>query len=239
MWRPRSYALAVSLVVLLGSAASLLSLYATVPQVVRAVRSRSAEGVSWSSILLSIATFTLWCVYAVAVADAIQIVNNSVAVLLLGALAVAVIRAGVPRRSWTPVAVVFATGLASLWLVDVANSFTLAMVGTAASSLRMLPQARLALSRAPLWGLCPWSTLLGWMGTALWVVYGMLVADVPLAICCTLLLGMQSLVLAYRLPLRRTLASLAGGRLGRPVAHLAAPISVRLPERRDGYKLAA
>lgn len=33
---------------------------------------------------------------------------------------------------------------------NVANSFTLAMVGTAASSLRMLPQARLALSRAPI-----------------------------------------------------------------------------------------
>lgn len=229
----------VSVVVLVGSAASVLSLYATVPQVVRAARTRSAEGVSWSSILLSMATFTLWCVYAVAVADAIQVVNNVLALVLLAALAVVVLRAGVPRRAWTPVAVVFASGLASLWLVDVANSFTLAMVGTTASSLRMLPQARLALSRAPLWGLCPWSTLLSCWGTALWVVYGFLATDVPLTICCSMLLAMQSLVLAYRLPPRRTLASLAAGRLGRPVAQLVTPLSARLSQRQDGYKLAA
>jgi MtN3 and saliva related transmembrane protein len=229
----------VSVVVLVGSAASLLSLYATVPQVVRAARTRSVEGVSWSSILLSMATFTLWCVYAVAVADAIQLVSNTLALVLLAALAVVVMRAGVPRRAWAPVAVVFVSALASFWLVDVASSFTLAMVGTTASSLRMLPQARLAVSRAPLWGLCPWSTLLAWWGTALWLVYGVLAADLPLTICCFVLLAMQSVVLAYRLPLRRTLASLARGRLGRPVAQLVMPISVRLPERRDGYKLAA
>lgn len=224
---------------LVGSAASVLSLYSAVPQVVRAVRTRSAEGVSWSSILLSTATFTLWCVYAVAVADAIQIVNNSLALVLLLALAAAVMRAGAPRRAWAPLAVVFASGLASFWLVDVANSFTLAMVGTVASSVRMLPQARLAVSRAPLWGLCPWSTLLAWWGTTLWLAYGVLVGDLPLALCCLVLLGMQSVVLAYRLPLRRTLASLAGGRLGRPVAHVVAPIAARLPEHRDRFELAA
>ena len=229
----------VSVVVLVGCAASVLSLYSTVPQVVRAVRTRSAEGVSWSSILLSMATFTLWCVYAVAVADAIQVVNNSLALVLLLALAVAVVRAGAPRRAWTPLAAVFASGLASIWLVDVANSFTLAMVGTVASSLRMLPQARLAVSRAPLGGLCPWSTLLAWWGTALWVVYGVLAGDLPLTLCCLVLLAMQSVVLAYRLPLRRTLASLAAGRLGSPVAQLCTPLSARLPERRDRFELAA
>ncbi len=235
----------MSVVVLVGSAASILSLYSTVPQVVRAARTRSVDGVSWSSLLLSLATFTLWCVYAHAVSDAIQVVNNSLAVVLLGVLAVVVMRAGVPRRVWPPVAVVFASGLASVWLVDVANSFTLAMVGTAASSMRMLPQARLALSRAPLWGLCPWSTLLAWAGTALWLLYGVLGQDWPLTLCCFLLLAMQSVVLAYRLPLRRTLGSLARGRLGAVVARLAVPLSARLPERpgedrsQDEYKLAA
>jgi len=231
--------LPVSVVVLVGSAASVLSLFATVPQVLRAARTRSAEGVSWSSILLSTATFTLWCVYAVAVSDAIQIVNNTLAMVLLLVLAVAVIRAGVPRRAWTPLVVVFVTGLASFWLVDVANSFTLAMVGTAASSMRMFPQARLAVSRAPLWGLCPWSTLLAWWGSTLWVAYGLMAHDLPLTLCSLVLLAMQSVVLVYRLPLRRTLASLAGGRLGHPVAQLVAPIAARLPERRGGFELAA
>lgn len=229
----------VSVVVLVGSAASVLSLYATVPQVLRAARTRSAVGISWSSILLSLATFTLWAVYAFAVADAIQIVNNSLALVLLVALAAVVMRAGVPRRAWVPVGVVFASALASIWVVDVANSFTLAMVGTAASSMRMLPQARLALSRAPLWGLCPWSVLLAWWGTALWLLYGTLAGDLALALCSAILLAMQSVVLVFRLPLRRTLASLAGGRLGDPVARVATPLAARLPQRRAEVELAA
>jgi hypothetical protein len=49
---------------------------------------------------------------------------------------------------------------------------------------------------------------------------------------------MQSAIVAHRLPPRRTLASLAGGRLGRPVAHLVAPVSARFPHQ-DSYKLAA
>jgi MtN3 and saliva related transmembrane protein len=224
---------------LLGAAATLLSLYATVPQVVRAARTRSADGVSWSSIMLSMATMTLWGVYAFAVADGIQVVNNALALILLAALVVVVIRAGVSRAAWTPIAVVFATGLASVWLVDVANSFTLAMVGTVISSMRMLPQARLALSGASLWGLCPWSTVFAWCGSVLWVCYGFLAADVPLAVCSVILLGMQTVVVVHRLPLRRTLASLAGGRLGTRVARATTPLSVRLPERRTDVELAA
>jgi MtN3 and saliva related transmembrane protein len=230
----------MSVVALVGSAAAALSLYAAVPQVLRAARTRSVEGISWASILLSLATFTLWAVYAFAVADAIQIVNNSLALVLLVVLAVVVMRAGVPRKAWPPVVIVFATGLASLWLVDVANSFTLAMVGTAASSMRMLPQTRLAISRAPLWGLCPWATILAWAGNALWFVYANLAGDLAFTICTFIMLLMQSVIVAYRLPLRRTLASLAGGRLGEPVARVATPISARLPMRhRDEFKLAA
>lgn len=224
---------------LVGALAAALSVYATVPQVLRAARTRSVEGISWSSILLSLGTMTLWAVYAVAVADAMQIVNNSLALLLLAALAVVVMRAGVPRSAWLPVVVVFATALASIWVVDVANSFTLAMVGTLASSMRMLPQTRLAVSGAPLWGLCPWSLLLAWAGTVLWLLYGLMVWDPALAICCSVLLVMQTVVVVYRLPLRRTLASLAGGRLGRPVARVAAPLSQRLPQRRAEVELAA
>jgi MtN3 and saliva related transmembrane protein len=228
----------MSVVVLVGSAASFLSLYATVPQVLRAARTRSAEGVSWNSLVLSLATFTLWVVYAVAVADAIQLINNTIALVLLAALAVVVLRAGVARTYWTAVAAVFVTAAASILLLDRTNSFTLAMVGTTISSLRMVPQTRLALSGAPLWGLCPWSTLLAWLGMAMWLAYAVLVADHALAICSAIAIVMQSAIVAHRLPPRRTLASLAGGRLGRPVAHLVAPVSARFPHQ-DSYKLAA
>jgi uncharacterized protein with PQ loop repeat len=228
----------MSVVTVVGVLASALSLYATVPQVLRAARSRSAEGVSWNSLVLSLATFTLWVVYAFAVADVIQLVNNTIALLLLAALAVVVIRAGVTRSSWTAVAAVFVSAAASILLLDHTNSFALAMVGTTISSLRMLPQTRLALSGAPLWGLCPWSTMLAWLGMAAWLLYAVLVADHALTLTSLIALTMQSAIVAHRLPPRRTLASLAGGRLGRPVAALAAPVSARFPQR-DSYKLAA
>lgn len=226
-------------VVVVGVAASLVSLYSTVPQLIRAARTRSADGVSWDSLVLSLATFTLWCVYAVAVADSIQLVNNTIALLLLVALAVVVARAGVARSSWSAVVAVFGSAAASIWLLDVANSFTLAMVGTTISSLRMVPQTRLALSRAPLWGLCPWSTLLAWLGMLLWLAYAVMVGDLALAICSFVGMSMQSAIVAHRLPPRRTLASLAGGRLGRPMARLAGPISMRFPHRQESYQLAA
>lgn len=228
----------MSVVTVVGVLASALSLYATVPQVLRAARSRSAEGVSWNSLVLSLATFTLWVVYAFAVADVIQLVNNTIALLLLAALAVVVVRTGVTRSSWTAVAAVFVSGAASILLLDHTNAFALAMVGTTISSLRMLPQTRLALSGAPLWGLCPWSTLLAWLGMAAWLVYAVLVADHALTLTSIIALTMQSAIVAHRLPPRRTLASLAGGRLGRPVAVLAAPVSARFPHQ-DSYKLAA
>ena len=228
----------MSVVTLVGVLASALSLYATVPQVLRAARSRSAEGVSWNSLVLSLATFTLWVVYAFAVADVIQLVNNTIALVLLAALAVVVIRAGITRSSWTAVAAVFVSAAASILLLDHTNTFALAMVGTSISSLRMLPQTRLALSGAPLWGLCPWSTLLAWLGMAAWLAYAVLVADHALTVTSLIALTMQSAIVAHRLPPRRTLASLAGGRLGRPVALLAGPVSARFPHQ-DSYKLAA
>ena len=225
-------------VVLVGLAASSLSLYATVPQVLRAARTRSAEGVSWNSLVLSLATFTLWLVYAAAVADVIQLVNNTLALILLVALAVVVLRAGVARTYWSAVSAVFVTGAASIVLLDHTSALTLAMVGTVISSLRMVPQTRLAMSGAPLWGLCPWSTLLAWLGMATWLLYAVLVGDHALTLCCAIAVLMQSAIVAHRLPPRRTLASLAGGRLGAPVAHLMAPVSARFPQQ-DGYKLAA
>lgn len=225
---------------LLGAVASFFAVSSTVPQVLRAFRSRSVEGLSWTSLLLALATFTMWCVYAAAVADAVQLVNNALALGLLVALAAAVLRAaGGRRRCWAAVAAVLSAGLVSVVVVDVLDPFALAVVGTLASSLRMWPQTRLALSRAPLGGLDPWSAVLAWAGMLLWLAYGVLVGDHALAVCSLTCLLMQSTITAFRLPPRRTLHSLAAGRLGGRVARLAVPVSGRFPPRAADYELVA
>lgn len=225
--------------VMLGAVASFFSLSANVPQVTRALRTRSVEGVSWASTVMSLATFTLWCVYAFAIADGVQIVNNTVAFVLLVALAAAMVRAGGARSSWTALVAILASGVVAVLTVDVFNSFVLAMCATTLSSMRMVPQTRLALTGKPLWGLDPWATVLGWVGTLLWLFYGS-VDDTAVAICSAIALTMQTTVLAFRLPPRRTLASLAGGRLGPRVARALAPVSARFPERRPAdFELAA
>lgn len=189
--------------------------------------------------LLSLVTFTLWCVYSVAVADQIQLVNNALALALLVVLAVVLVRAGGCRGLWPAVGAILGAGVLSVLLLDISNSFTLAMAGTTISSLRMVPQTRLALARAPLWGLDPWGTLLAWVGCVLWLTYSLLVGDQALLLCSAIGTGMQSLILAFRLPPRRTLASLAGGRLGPRVARVVVPVSARFPQRGGDYELAA
>lgn len=235
---PRT-SLPVSLV--LGAVASTFSLSATVPQVVRAARTRSVEGVSWGSVVLSLATFTLWVVYAFAVADRVQIVNNVIAFGLLVALAVVVVRAGGARTSWTAVLAVVLSAAVAVVTVDVLNSFVLAMCATTVSSLRMVPQTRLALSRVPLGGLDPWATVLAWMGMLLWSFYGLAVGDVGVLLCSAIALVMQSAILAVRLPPRRTLHAVAAGRLGVPVSRVAGPVARRfpLPVVASDYELAA
>ena len=228
----------VSLV--LGAVASLFSLSATVPQVVRAARTRSVEGLSWGSVVLSLATFTLWCVYALAVADGVQIVNNFVAFALLVALAVVVDPAGGAGTSWTAVAAVGGSAAAAALTLDLLNPFVLAMAATTVSSVRMVPPTRLALARVSLTGLDPWATVLAWWGMLLWLAYGALVGDVGVGLCSLIALVMQSVILAVRLPPRRTLGSVAGGRLGRVMARVAGPLARRFPVRTAGdYELAA
>jgi len=224
----------------LGALASCLSLAASVPQVLRATRSRSVEGLSWASTVMSLGTMTVWCVYALAVADEIQVVNNLAAFSLLVALAVAVVRAGGATRTWSPFVVVVASAGLALVVLGASSAFTLALCATMLSSLRMVPQTRLALSGVPLWGLDPWATVLSWAGMALWLVYGALVGDAALAVCSAIMLVMQSVIVAIRLPPRRTLGSLACGRLGPGVARLTAPLAERFPDRPTSrYELAA
>lgn len=187
-------------VLLLGALASLFSLAAVVPQVRRALRTRDVEGVSWATAVLSLATFTLWVVYGFAVADGVQVVNNVTALVLLGALALAVVRAGgAGGMAWAaPVSVLLSAALAVV-TADVFNSFVLAMTATVVSSVRMVPQTRLALSGVPLTGLDPVGAALAWMGMLLWSTYGVLAGDLGVLLCSVIALAMQTAIVRARL----------------------------------------
>jgi uncharacterized protein with PQ loop repeat len=228
--------------VVLGAVASFFSLSSTVPQVHRAFRARSAEGLSWAALLMNLAALVLWGVYAAVVADDLQVVYNTVSFALAVALALAVLRAR--GCGWWPgvvgaLATVVVSGAAALLVVEVFGPLVLAMVGTAVSSVRMWPQTRLALTRAPLWGLDPWATALGWLGWLLWVAYGVGAGDHALTIASAAGLSMASVVAAFRLPPRRTLHSIAGGRLGPLAARVVVPVSGRWPLRADDFELVA
>lgn len=188
------------MLVLLGAVASFFSLAAVVPQVLRALRTRDVEGVSWATAVLSLATFTLWVVYAFAVADGVQVVNNVVALVLLGALAFAVARAGGAGRSgWLAPASILVSAAVAVVTIDVFNSFVLAMAATTISSVRMVPQTRLALSGTSLSGLDPLATVLAWVGMLLWSAYGALVGDVGVLLCSGIALVMQTAIVRARL----------------------------------------
>jgi len=228
--------------VALGAVASFFSLSSTVPQVVRAVRTSITDGISWGSLLLNLCALVLWCVYSVAVVDDLQLLNNAAGFGLLLVLVGAVLRTG--SRSWwrgvgTALLVVVIACAVAVAVVEAFDPFALAMVGTVVSSVRMWPQTRLALARAPLWGLDPWATALGWAGWLLWAAYGVAAADHALAVCSLTGLVMQSTILAFRLPPRRTLHSIAGGRLGPWAARVAGPVSGRFPLRAEDFELAA
>jgi len=184
---------------LVGACASVFSLSATVPQVVRAFRTRSVEGVSWGSAVLSLATFTLWVAYAFAVGDPVQIVNNVVAVVLLAALAAVVVRAGGARTPAAAVVGVLVAAAVSALVLVVFDPLVLALCATTVSSVRMVPQTRLALRRVPLSGLDPTATVLAWVGMLLWAVYGALVGDLGVLLCSVIALVMQSAIAWVRL----------------------------------------
>jgi len=226
--------------VVLGAAASFFGLFSNVPQILRALRDRSAEGVSWSALLMNLSASVLWAVYAVAVVDHVLLAYNAAAVGLLVVL-VTTLLAAEGRSPWSGfLTALFAMGVAGLSGFTAAVSpVALALAGTALSSVRMWPQARLALSRVPLWGLDPWATALGWMSWLLWAAYGLAVGDPAIALSSATGLALHSVVVAIRLPPRRTLHSIAGGRLGPVAAQVAGPVSGRFPFRADDFTLVA
>jgi uncharacterized protein with PQ loop repeat len=226
--------------VVLGAAASFFALSSTVPQIHRAFRAGSAAGVSWGSLLLNLSSAVWWGVYSVFVSDHVLLAYNVVAVGLFLVLAVVLVLAE-GRSGWSWVlAGAFPVAVAVAATVTVAASpLALALFGTVITSVRMWPQARLALARVPLWGLDPWATALGWVGGLLWVTYGLAVGDFAMALSSIVALWLQTIVAAFRLPPRRTLHSIAHGRLGPVAAQLAGSVAVRFPVRADEFTLIA
>jgi len=238
--RPHRYPECSPVLVVLGAAASLFALSSTVPQIVRAFRDGAAGGVSWGSLLLNLSAAVWWGVYAVVVRDHVMLAYNAAAVGLLLALAVALLVAEGRCGWWWLLCAAFPLAVAGAATATVAaSSLALALLGTAITSVKMWPQARLALARVPLWGLDPWATALGWVGGLLWAAYGVAVGDAAMALSGIVALALQSVVVAFRLPPRRTLQSIAHGRLGPVVAQLAGSVAGRLPVRADDITLAA
>jgi MtN3 and saliva related transmembrane protein len=224
----------------LGAVASFFSLSSTVPQIARAARHRSAEGVSWSSLLMNLSSCVLWAVYGAAAVDQVLLATNLLAIGLLVVLAV-VLLAAEGENCWWALALT-AAGSVVGFLAAVAaafDPFPIALVAMVITGTRMWPQARLAVAGVPLWGLDPWATALGWMGWLLWSVYGVAAGDTAVGVCSIAGLLLHSVVCAFRLPPRRTLHSIASGRLGPVVAQVASPVSVRFPFRADDYSLVA
>jgi uncharacterized protein with PQ loop repeat len=228
--------------VVLGAVASFFSLSSSVPQVRRALRSRCVEGLSSGSVLLTMSAMVMWSVYAAVVMDRVQLVNNVIAFGLAALLVFALVRArggNGGRDLIAALLAVVAAGVVAVSVAQLCGPFVLAMVGTLLSSVRLWPQTRLALAGAPLWGLDPWATVLGQIGWFLWAVYGMSAGDHALALCSVTGLVMQTTITAYRLPPRRTLHAVAGGRLGPVAARLTHGFAGRFPLRVDDFELAA
>jgi hypothetical protein len=60
-----------------------------------------------------------------------------------------------------------------------------------------------------------------------------------MALCSIVALALQSVVVGFRLPPRRTLHSIAHGRLGPVAAQVAGSVAGRFPVRADDFTLVA
>jgi len=77
---------AAPLVNAVGTAAGLFSMASFVPQLIKIVRERRAEGVSLRTYLITVTGFVLWITYGVLLGSWPVAVSNSVNVLLSGAI---------------------------------------------------------------------------------------------------------------------------------------------------------
>lgn len=206
-----------------------VSLVSMVPQVLRARRTRVTEGLSTATVLLTLAVFALWATYGIGIADWAQIVNNVVGLGLYLLLAdVVAVETGVIKR-WHGPAVALAVLIVSAAGAAIAAPVAAAAVGTALGLVTKVPQVHLALRNGPLWGLDPWAVILGLATAVLWLIYGLVVADVAVIVSSVIGSALQLVIVWRRLPVRRTADSLANGRLGDRVSALFSPVATRFP----------
>lgn len=71
---------------MIGTAAGLVSMVSFVPQLIKIVRERRAEGVSLRTYLITVTGFVLWIGYGVLAGSWPVAVSNTVNVLLSGAI---------------------------------------------------------------------------------------------------------------------------------------------------------
>ncbi|MDN4162179.1 PQ-loop domain-containing transporter [Nocardioides abyssi] len=213
------------------SVAVTLSLLTQLPQVHRALRTRVTDGLSTGTLGLSLLCCASWCAYGMAVLDVAQVANNVVNLALLALLAHALVLAGALRRWQGVVLVAGSVGTASA-VAQLTSPVAAATMAATIGFGAKVPQVRVALSGAPLWGLAPLSVVLGFVSPALWAGYGFVTGD-PVVLVASLVSGALSAVILWRrLPPRRTLGSLSTGRLGPRVARVAAVVETHLPQAR-------
>lgn len=220
----------MNIALIVGLIASLIGLAATIPQVIRARRT-SVDGLSWGSQLLTLATCTIWGVYGLFIFDGIQIFNNAAALILNGLLAAAIIAAQPTRRPAQALGVIVVTAAAAVVVAWAISPLTVGMIGSVIGSVRLVPQLRLALTGQPLWGLDPWAVQLALGSSGIWLAYGLAAADIAVISSAGLAVLMNTTICARRLPPRRTLRSIADGRIGPHAARYATPVAtlVRAP----------
>lgn len=212
----------------LGTLAVLVSVLSLVPQVVRALRTRTTDGLSSGSTALALLSCAQWSAYGLGVLDLAQVANNAVSLVLYAMLAYALtVTGGVHRWFWQSVLLgsVVSAAAVALLLSPAAAAGVAAVTGLASR----VPQVQVALSADSLVGLDPWAVQLAALNPALWVVYGVVVADPLLAVANTLGCALACIVGWRRLPPRRTLRVLAEGRLGSAVARAVSPVAARFP----------
>lgn len=221
-----------------GWAAVVVGLLGAWPQVLRVLRTRSTEGVSWLSAVLGTLCMAVWLGYGVVVADHVQVANNLLALLAAGTLCALLLAYARPRVLPALSLVVGVAGVVlAAWLG--AGAVGLAVAASSLSIARMVPQVRLALGSSELFGLCPWSTLLGLLAAVLWLGYGLVVTDVAVTVTSFVAAGLYTVVTLRRLPPRRTTRSLADGRLGPVVARAVTPLAGYMVRTEKGYPVAS
>lgn len=230
----------ISIALIIGLTASIIGLIGTIPQVVRARRT-TVEGISWTSQLLTLATCTLWAIYGLFILDGIQIFNNVIALSLNGLLVAAIVAACPHTRPTQAIAVIAATAVAAALIAWMIAPLVVGMIGSVIGAVRLIPQLSLAFSGQPLWGLDPWAVQLTLGSSGIWLAYGLAVTDLAVISSAGLAVAMNAAICARRLPPRRTLRSIADGRVGPRAARYATPVAalVRAPANTAGHATTA